>query len=854
MFDFLVDHAIKNVWCTPNQDMQSIIKPARLTPYGGAWNTVQVLWRTHQLPVQGKRFHVYQIGQLHPLLMGLFPSNAWVTLADACNQGKMIVDIYANSGIQMPRCQCWYMVTPDKNLIIAVMEQPRTAIDFNQDDLFVRVYSNAYFNSVRSDPLNDYVQVKGGYMMTTDDVLALQQEYTHYKTLPGETYAFVNGMRVSGIDLFTTHVEDVAEFVYDSSIFKVVDFPIKDLPTFNSELDKKYKYFLHYAGSSDYSIDFHDDIDFFLLMPEVNNRFKGVYYHRNQADAVRNVTHKDYSVPVQAIVGFADSQSNWTDPEALTLRLHIRNSGYLRPLVDEANRIKELYKLPDALFSAAVIGLDATVENWTATNLENSMYAQLMRAEIPQITRQMVETTYGYNAISKLIANTPAPVEVIEGIRGVRVPHGLYRDAIAYEYDDAGVLQGWYSHKVGTVYQTYSVDATFVEMVAGQDGLLLDEVYGDRVVPLDPTAEYRMYICPKLGGQATNEWADVTATGMYARIGNELTWLVDQDHYYTLVRSNKRVLAYDLRLPASGGIVHFSLDQDQIHNGVQSRYVMQIPMGELDLWLNGRSLIEGLDYYVNFPEITIVNKRYLKNPLTDLQLITIRFSGFCKADLTRDVMQDVGFVEYGVLSHNSRFDIRDDKVLRIVVGGKTQRRDNLEFSEEHAGVTVPNELNGSPYMIRDLVVPMRGLAVSDTYALRAQSQVVDKRISDYMTVKVPMPTFDTPNVINGLYEVYSPFLSKIIYDLISGALSDPRIKQLYNDDDVIDICKPYEYLLKFDPTQDGLTPDLRYVVVHPHNLFSVLDVDVYQYKFILRVTKLYLKDAVDISHFIRLSA
>lgn len=853
--DFLVDHALKNVWCTPNQDLQSIVKPARLTPINGVWNTVRVLWRKHRLPEQSVRFHVYQIGQLHPLLMGLFESdNKWSTLAEACNQKKMIIDVYSAKGVQMPRTQCWFMITLDKNLILAVKEQDKIAFDLNTEDLFIRVYSNAYFHSNRSDPLNDYIEVRGGVVNTTNDILVLQNRFNDLSALPGAVYAFVNGMKVNAINLFSVRPDDAVEYIYDSSILQVLDFPVDSLLTFDSTLDNKFKYLLHYPGAGNNTIDFHDDVDVFIYKPGLNGNSKGIYYHRNQPDALRMLSHKDYSIPSAYVVAYADAQPDWTVPEQLTVRLHIRKSGYDRFLIDEDNRIKELYKLPDEKIVAAMIGIDATVVNWTAASLEDSFYTELMRKNLIGVTRQLTQDAYGYNAISKLLGDTPTAIRDVNGNLGIDVPHGLFRNSTAYEYDINGKLLDYHFHNLGTVYLARNAAAKLVEMVAGVGDFILDEVYGDMVVTLDPTADYRMYVCPKVNGVPTNVWVDVTGGGQYAKINNTLTWLINPTEFYPLVRSNKKILTYTLQLNADDGLLRFSFNTDQKRGDVTTRWVMQIPMGELDLWLNGYSLIEDVDYVVNFPEVVIINKKYLSNPLTQTQRIDIRFSGFCTNTLQRFKPNDRGFIKYGVLSHNNRFDIRDDKVMRIVVGGKCMHRDSLSFSESDSSVTVPNALNGVPYMLRDIVVPLKGVAVDDTYTLRAKSKVIDQRISDYLSVMIPEAEQTGPNVIETLYPVYSPFCCKIIYDLINGDLVDARMTQNYNDTVVTQICQPYEYLLNYDPTQEGHTLDGKYVIVHPHNLTTTLTMNLYQYKFVLRVIRLYLNDTVTLNNFVTLSS
>jgi hypothetical protein len=856
MYDYLVDHAMKNVWCTPDQDYQAIVKPKRLTPANGVFGKVDVIWRTHELPEKTARFHVYQIGQLHPYLMGLFPRQLqWVSISDNCMLQNMVVDIYSSKGVQMPRTQVWYMVTADKNLIFAVKEQLSIPFKLAEEDLFVRVYTNAYFHSLRSDKTTNAIRVFGKKIVKQSDILDIQVQWQqHVAKTTGHAYAFVNGFQLSSIDLFTVALGDYVEFIYDSSIFKVMEFAIADLKSFRSELDAKYKFLLHYPGIGSGTIDYHDDMDVFLIKRDPNNRFRGVYYHRNQVDAVRMVTHKDYSIPVSYLVGMATTQETWPDITELTLRLHIRRSGYHRPLVDENNRVKELYKLSDDDLMGAMLGLDSVVPVWRAEELEKSDYTKIMRSDTWGVNSLTVQNGYGYNAMSKLLCDTPRFVRDESTAKVIDVPYGLQARSVGYEYDANGLLLGWGSHPNGTIYPVRDTRATLVEMISGQADTRLDEVYGEQEVLLDPKANYRMYVCAMNRGIPSNQWRDVTGEGLYHIENNKLTWLTDVRTTYTMVRSDKVMLAYDLSYPVTDGIIRFSLNTRQLRNNIVGNYVMQIPMGELDLFLNGYSLIENIDYRVNFPEIVIFNKEYLKDVLTAPQKITIRFTGFCNKDMSRVIPDEYGFVAYGLLSKNKRFDIRDDKVMRITVAGKYYDRSELLFAEDHAGIIVPNERNGSPYLIRDIVVPLRGTTTENTYTLRARSKVIDKQISDYLTMKVPEPVITTPNAIPGKYALISPFFTKILHDLQNNILVDPRIQQHYSDMDVLEICKKYEPLLGYDPTQANNLPDTRYVIFHPHVLNAVLDIDIYHYKFMARVNKVYLNNRVEMSHFLRLSA
>lgn len=856
-YNFIEDHALKNVWCAPYQDRQSIIQAARITPKGGVWNQVKVGWRWHTLPMQATRFHVFQVGQLFPALLGLFPQQyKWVNFADNCNQMKMIVDIYLDSGVELPRFEAWYMVDADRNLFMALRD-PRPNIDVRIDEqnVYLRVYTNAYYQSLRADPRVDFIQVKGQRPTNTDAILAMQQDFINLQALPGQVYAFVNGFKVSAIDLITVKLGDTVEYVYDASIFKVVDFPISDLRTFDSLRDLKSKYLLHYAGLGDNEIDYQDDIDVFLVKPVLNGRHRGVYVHRNAGDTLRMVTHKDYSIAVPYIVALANYQPDWNDVNGLVIRLHIRYGGWNRALVNENNRIKELYKLDDLNLRQAMLGIDSTVQNWRADVLENAAYPLLMESLVPCLPETTVETAYGYNAISKLLGDTPTFVRQESGQGVIDVPYGLQVKATAYEYDVNGHLLGYFAHNAGSVYPAHDSRSKLIEMIAGAGDDLLDEVYGSQTQVLDPKADYRFYTCPISGGLPTNQWTDVTGSNQYVIINGQLTWLTNPANTYTLVRGNRTFLAYSLDIMVTRGVLEFTLVHRQRRNGVVAPWIMQIPMGELALFLNGHSLIEGVDYFMQFPKIVITNKDALVDPLNSTQHLDIRFTGFCKSDLTHeDTMDDFGFVQYDLLSKNHTYNIRDDKVLRIVVGGALYDRSELKFSETDSGVTVLDPMNGKPYLVRDIVVPMRGQTIGDTYTMRAESLQIDKAISDYMSLKIPEPQMPNPPVIEALYPIYSPFCSRLIADLTSGQLDDPRMYGNYGGPLVMELCKPYEYLLAFDPTQEALRPDPNFTIVHPHELTTVIDIGIYQYRFLSQAVNIYLNNQVDLSQFLRIKS
>lgn len=858
MGGFLQQHAYKNVWCTPNQDKQGIFKPARLTDLNGAWIDFRVMWTKHKLPDNRSRFHVYQIGQIHPLLLGLQDGarNTWVLLADACNAMNMMADVYTVKGIQIHRSQVWYKVTPERDLIFAVRipEYSRIPVDLWQEDIFIRLYSNAFFQSPRANSADNIIYVKGMQIVTNNDILNMQQLVATYKAKTvGATRCFVNGRFVDNIDMITARAGDYVEFVFDGSIKTTVTFDVSSLNTFDSTLDNVYKYLLHYPGLSDV-IDYMDDIDLYLVKPN-GTRFTGLYYNKNNPMAIRMVTHKDYAVPVQFLEAYAQTDVSPSDLAGMKLVLFVRDSGYDRPLVYEENRIHDLYKLPDDELLQAMMGVNAVVDVWKVENLENSAYAALMSKPLGGITVQNVQDAYGYNAVSVLIADTPQHTSLQSTMQRAELPSGLATDCTVYEYDADGFLLGHQIHNTGTAYAAANSNTRLIEAISGAADIGLGAFWNVRSHAIDPNQNYRFYVCGRIGDIIDDVWVDVTGSAQYTINNGIVTWVNNPDTNYTLVRPNKKHIYYELDYLAVDGLITFSLREWR--EDLQAYRTMPVPMGELDIFLNGKSLIEGLDYIVDFPRVTINNKEYLIDPDHTSQKIGIRFSNFCKSDLTRPNVPDVGFIRYGVLSYNNIYDIREDKVNRVVIDGALYRYDELEYAEGDFQIHVTDARNGSPYAIRDIIVPMNDYLnradekTDPTFALRDKSMAIDKAISDYMTLKIPQKTPTQPSAVPALYQVVSTFFNRIVHDLNSGALWDDKFVEQYSDQFVRETCQRYEYLLAWDPVTDVNLPDLNFVTIHPHNVNGYVDMGIYQFKFLTRVALIYGSNRISLSGSIR---
>lgn len=866
MFDILRDHAVKSVWCSPEQDNQIILAAARITKKGGDTVSTLVMTRRILLPEPKKYYHVYYVGQAHPTILGLLPKDPfwaeqpWINMTEAVNNLPLFCDVYMDNGLRIPLSQVYYQYTPDRGFIFCVEVKPSFNLNMDDNQVYLRLYTNAYYDSTEADGLTSNTRVVSKLIYAMTDVLEIQSIEAQWKAMGGATFSYVNGTMVDSLSPLSVTIGDYVECIIDLSVKRVIDFPLTGLPAFTSLRDQKQKYLLHYPETSDHVIDYVDDIDVYVLVKS-EYRTYGRYVHRNLHETLRMVTHRDYSLLVDNVSNTHQSLVDWLTAQGkpagtASVRLYIRHSGLVKKLPFENNRIFELYKLDDQSIVSALIGADAIVPYWKAAELENSAFIRSLDIDYAQIDIDLIEKSYGYNAISKVLADSPIYSNAAFGVpEAFMLPAGLQNNSTIYEYDEMGVLLGWSTHTMGAVHVAEHVDCSYIEGVVGLGSHNPAVTFGVTDIPVPSNSNYKVYMAYGENTIARTPWIDVTDSDMYEIADGLLKWTSADEDYILMVRTDEKFLAYEFSLLPVAGTLYFPLTE--VSGGLHRE--LPVPMADLDIWLNGRSLIRGLDFTYEFPNIHIFNKDYLTQPAgSTAQRITVRFTGFCEtADgvmVPAESTDDYGFIEHGVLSNNNRYDIRDDRVMSIYVKGALKRRDDVIFSEEHQGISVTNALNGQPYQVKERLIPLRGLTLSETDLLRQASLVIDRVVGSYLSLHLPQPSRNAPSAIQERHRLYSPFFAHLINDLQSGLFPREKLQKKLLDSDVIEICKTYTPLLKNDPLNEELGIDYRFVLIHPHQLDTTILLDVESYAFLKRVVQLYGKNLISLSGHLNINA
>lgn len=850
------------IWCAPTQDLQAQYQPAKLTGMNGAYRHLRVVRRDIPLPTKAHQYHVFQLGAMPKQYMGLnaLPQETWVSFHTLINDHQVWVEGYTLHGVHLPKACCYLRKLDDNNVLIAVERLDRLygpTMDLNTRPFLMRFYTNAWLAQQPTLSL----RTEGRYIHDINDAIVLQNQY-HAASLayPGQVFGYVNGQRVTPFTVATIHVGTYAEFHVDPSVRRVDVLPIADLDTFLSTLDGVQKYILHHDHVDTGVIEYKDDLDVYLTRTQ-GGITQGVYVHQNRVHTLRMLTHRDYSVAVSDITAYLEALDWPLDLTKYTLQLTVRQGGRERHLVTEAHRIHELYKLPDDQIRQAFSGVHSTLPEWTADRLEQSAYPTLMGVRaVEHLTAADIERGLGYNLYSRIYGHMPVEAALVAGTHQFTLPPSGWGACLVLEYSSGGVLLGGHVKATsGTLWLAQHAQCRRIEVFEGTVSSLTNPVtrYNVHSGECYDGHEYGYYFCSTRDQLPIYDWSMADPEVDVLADEDGFGWLTLPELFYTAVRSDQVMTFYSTAVYSQDHVLEFTIGAYEQRQNAVSFAPVELPFAKLLVWLNGRRLIEGIDYHVQWPKVVVVNKTYLD---TTSPFNTVHVLGFGLLDntLTRFVSTERGFLKNHRISLNDRFEIRDDKVFDVVLDGKVVSHDRIVFDEKENQGTVlapPNLPYATPYVIERLPIRLPFLETTDSLSYRTSAYGLDRRVSDVLTVKVPDTPLSTPVGIPERYNVISPFFCRILMDLRQGQLNISAVADHFamasvSLSTIETWVAPYTYLLDFDPCRLGIVEG--YMMIHPHGLSTPMDVTEKEYVLLIRLNHLYLNNKVEVHQTLRI--
>lgn len=905
--EILKRHALANIWCEPNQDSQNIFQIDRITPQRGVLNKAPVMWESITLPKQSysSRFfyHIYQIGKLSNIVLNIRMSpSKWYSATEICNINKEVVDVYFENGCMIPRDLVYLMMLPNGNFIMAIEIVPN--IDFGKEQYvnldtgehiernvildnhspIIRFYNNGRFYTPEFLASNantvEPIKATGKAITNMTDYNTFVTEKEKIKTSMngiGKYLYWVNGYIVNEPMAYSSaFVGQYHYYIWDSSI-KLIDFiPVKDLVSFTSTLDSNVRKYVCMLNTDYGTIDYHDDVDLYLVN-KINNQYKGVLIPRNLVNNVRQVTHNSYSIRADLLHELSNAHDflkNFTGCQILAV---VRQGGFKRGLVHQANRVNELYRLDRQQILETMSGVNSLIPEWEAAKLENSSYTMIMRSKMKDISNAMLREAYGYNAANLYMEKASHNVGNLAIPNAVNLPLGFTitdSSGIGYRsifcYDQNGLLRDYYQDyengETLMIDKNYAPYTKHIEAYHGELSVTDNVIYTKNQFTSEDLKQwgFRVYAAPvNATGEVVGKWVDITGSKYYdyhadGFKGNGIptvVWnntLLNQYKMFPAIKLNKYVVCQKFKISSLNdyrGYHSVTINTAKSFDGTDRSETNTIAPGQLDVFMNGYSLIEGIDYFIQWPTIYVAkvsNNR--DDPLKDE--IMVRMRGFCdKTTMLPNNFRDIGFLQGSIASVDNEFDLRNDRNSRIIVGGKVYSREKVAFAEEAKESSTLQD--GLPFAVTDHWGSVETYLDVNSLDYKEKSLDIDKRVEAYLSPRIKTVVPENNFIINERWEVISPFLSSIINDIRRfNFLGNPQDIKIgaFNKKEIEATLANYMHLLKVDPCIKN--PNGDFILYLPHQYTQAVTVTQGQYALLQYLIDEYLNNMVDLTPYL----
>lgn len=544
----LVSYALKNMWGNPELDQQYQINIPRLSNSLGDIVNFSYMGKYRDCPTDDGFYIIHTLGGLNPNFWNIGgrqdkwnPYDSWISAAEISRRRGVVLDFYNSQGELYPRTQVWLMECFDGITFVAFRKTKSYPLPFDKK-MFLRVYtSDMDFNYTipnTTDKLKfDYLGVN---YSSPSDMRELKAAKEKWKSSGyGVVITTHNGI-LKALDDVKPELGDLIEVFHDPTVYKVLRFSYSNMPDYYSDLDEKRKLLLFVNNLSKPLVyNYFDDCDFYVY----NKRTReGLYYHRNNVDSIRQLTHQDYALVAQ-YVDFLISKlinrdkSNLSTVKDIEIIVDYRKTKWSFILGPGTSRIKDLYLLEDASqIVNAMLDTHSLIPEWRANNLERSIQNVVLDSRIDQINHINVREALGYNGTAIAVSNGPLympyytpdlpeynpkyPTEPFTtGLGYVIPPTYSIGTNTAYEYGEDGL----FLRKVTIVNQHYYKPKTgccFVEFVMGEGTTWLDYVISKNDVELKRDHGFRVYMA---------EWVNTDDSGSGEEGYWDNEWSISKD-------------------------------------------------------------------------------------------------------------------------------------------------------------------------------------------------------------------------------------------------------------------------------------------------------------------------------------
>ncbi|AGB07161.1 hypothetical protein [Vibrio phage VP4B] len=846
----LARYAIKDMYSNPGTGRQFQLMLTQVSPDVGYINTFQFMGRYRKTPIERDYFMIYNMSgfdgstwNFHELFTRMDPVDQWINVAKICKERGMIIDIYGDDGRLYPRDKCWIMSTYDGQQLLAI-QKLRAFKQSWKEPRYVHCYTiqTEVYNPLTNNQQLDWPRFSSNNDNSAEEKDRMKIIYAEYLKLPGLTSVYLNGYLWDGFPADANLLNaEVIEITNDPSVWKTESYEVGSLPNFQSKRDNVRKLIIHPPKvEGEFGYQYVADVAFYL----VNRKRRGVYLNRNEASHFRQLTHRDYAVSA-SLVDDKSSMEELLNEDRPQLLLVYRRNNYAQEIPYESNGVRWLYRMNDENIVGALIGINSTMKEWLAVNLEQSPTNEFLTIPYKDITHELAVESIGYNRATQVLCASPMSYDASTGME-LEVPPACRNELTMFEYDPDGLFLRM-RHLSRVNFVKPNSDVGLVEFFPGKPGRRIHAEAGRGVMNVDPNTTPRFYVqAVTTEGEYAGERIPAIEGKDYTfdRDTGNVTWTLLSKMFIGVILYNDQTLYKEFTLDHIDNSLTFSITREWLQGGL----LMDVAPANIMVIMNRHSLIENVDYVVDFPDVHILNHQYLKDGGNDFVLYCSEWSPI--DDKTPLEQSELGYVTGGVIGHNLRYNLREDRVTRTTIDGKVWDPALVPVAELDAPSELLNTLNGKPYGVKHWYLPLRDWVAYDNTAGWEEARDRDRRMSQYLTLfaKKPEPTV-IPSLMDK-YRVFSPFMNMVVNRILLGLLEldDLPSGESYSKDYVLRKTADFQWLLKYDPVERDY--DVRYFAVFPYVQQHTALVEAKELIFIQRVNEVFLKSRININgHF-----
>ena len=808
---------MKKLWGAYAEDRVSIIAPKRITSPLGAIRTSRVMEQMIAMPNATDRWHLWILGAFNKSQYVLpytdVPAGTWVPIEDTYSGQHTLIETYDQYGVSYPKCDVYYQYTRHQLLLFAIRHRSIIMSDGGLEQLYIKHYHSAYIDHLPEATRLMHIH----HLVERPSDRSLIKNQIEAQGI-GSYFYWLNGVRINQLIDESVKVGHLLEARFEEGIAGHYYFKLSELPNYYSTIDRCLKWILVPNRLQTDQVTYLDDIEIYVHADVGTQRY-GLLYSHNDYDWITQLTPSDFSIVSSRVEQLRSHLSlllkKPITQDQIVIELIIRTSQQAIPIPIERLRIRDYYRLNIDQRKKVLTGIESTLSYWKADQLEQSLGMRLMNAPSSYLTDANSIEALGYDTVSNALAPSPVILSQNQGMSYCNLGPIPSRDSTIYLYSPEGLLSKVVPSVSRDVFTTDG-DYPLAEIIPGLGQINIGDQWlrETDIGTIDTRYSFRVYAKTIINGLEVGNWIDITHDlSYYNLIETSLIFTKTQTPMRYLIRQDHHHYYQEVEIEYQQGQLMHTL-MIEVNDVIDTKLIpMPIPFFQYHLWLNGYSLIEGLDYMIQGSIILIMNKSYRNLLGMGKNRLEVRGLGLSDRLDESYPADDIGFVRNNLLSTNQRYNLKEGRNLRVVVGGLFKHPRYWKYEEDDVPIPGMLSLNGKPYAISQLYTPVTIETKQDTLSYIKDTDTIRLAAEDFLSSQKPIEKLPI-NPIAQKYSVVSPYLSHLTYLLLTGAIN-PESWELNNRQVIIDQLKPIEHWLSWDQGYLNHYDD-RYVQIHPH--------------------------------------